>query len=439
MHQVHGADVGAGRRPGRRATRPPATPSYTSRPGRRAAGARRRLRAGAARRPGGRVDRGGARRSPRAGRGRRPGGRRGAARARRGSDGRVDRPARLRCLLRGARRAAGRGGRGRAGVALHHLVGHARPRPRCGRARPARTRPASTTSGSSTSCTREDPSWPSYRRDGAAATRFAGVIWIHAMSDAAAATSSPPTSTPYAAASPPRARRPVARRTMSRSSWSPSSSPPPTCGCSPTSASPTWGRTATRRPRPRPPSAPTSGCAGTSSGVCSPTRPRPWRPTPTSSSRSTAPSWSARCRAGRTRAARDQDVDVLLQVSLDPPGADHRSGADPADLDALAARVEDAGMLRLRGLMAVAPLGEEPGDGLRAARGDPRRLPARAPGRHRAVGGDERRPRGGDRVRCDTRACRLRGPRSEARGPVMSTTVIRCPDRGARSSGGSVS
>ena len=28
-------------------------------------------------------------------------------------------------------------------------------------------------------CTREDPTWPSYRRDGAAATRFAGVIWSH--------------------------------------------------------------------------------------------------------------------------------------------------------------------------------------------------------------------------------------------------------------------
>lgn len=28
-------------------------------------------------------------------------------------------------------------------------------------------------------CTREDPTWPSHRRDGAAATRFAGVIWSH--------------------------------------------------------------------------------------------------------------------------------------------------------------------------------------------------------------------------------------------------------------------
>lgn len=28
-------------------------------------------------------------------------------------------------------------------------------------------------------CTREDPTWPSHRRDGTAATRFAGVIWSH--------------------------------------------------------------------------------------------------------------------------------------------------------------------------------------------------------------------------------------------------------------------
>jgi pyridoxal phosphate enzyme (YggS family) len=58
--------------------------------------------------------------------------------------------------------------------------------------------------------------------------------------------------------------------------------------------------------------------------------------------------------------ARGHDVDVLLQVSLDPPGADHRSGAEPDDLAELARLVEEAGMLRLRGLMAVAPLGEEP-------------------------------------------------------------------------------
>ncbi len=66
--------------------------------------------------------------------------------------------------------------------------------------------------------------------------------------------------------------------------------------------------------------------------------------------------------AGLQRGAHDRShpVDCLLQVSLDPPGAQGRSGADPEALDALAAAVDEAGMLRLRGLMAVAPLGEEP-------------------------------------------------------------------------------
>lgn len=57
---------------------------------------------------------------------------------------------------------------------------------------------------------------------------------------------------------------------------------------------------------------------------------------------------------------RGQVVDVLLQVSLDPPGREGRAGADPAELPALARAVGEAGSLRLRGLMAVAPLGEDP-------------------------------------------------------------------------------
>ena len=65
---------------------------------------------------------------------------------------------------------------------------------------------------------------------------------------------------------------------------------------------------------------------------------------------------------GLQRGAHDRgrDLDVLLQVSLDPPGAAGRSGADAGDLDELAAAVAEAGALRLRGLMAVAPLGEDP-------------------------------------------------------------------------------
>ena len=57
---------------------------------------------------------------------------------------------------------------------------------------------------------------------------------------------------------------------------------------------------------------------------------------------------------------RSHQVDVLLQVSLDPAGRDGRSGADASDLPALADAVEAAGMLDLRGLMAIAPLDEDP-------------------------------------------------------------------------------
>lgn len=54
------------------------------------------------------------------------------------------------------------------------------------------------------------------------------------------------------------------------------------------------------------------------------------------------------------------DVDCLVQVSLDPPGAVGRGGAAPDDVPAVAAAIAAAGALRLRGVMAVAPLGEPP-------------------------------------------------------------------------------
>jgi pyridoxal phosphate enzyme (YggS family) len=62
----------------------------------------------------------------------------------------------------------------------------------------------------------------------------------------------------------------------------------------------------------------------------------------------------------RGAGARGRPVDVLLQVSLDAPGAAGRAGVDPADLAALADAVAAADHLSLRGLMAVAPLGEDP-------------------------------------------------------------------------------
>jgi pyridoxal phosphate enzyme (YggS family) len=58
--------------------------------------------------------------------------------------------------------------------------------------------------------------------------------------------------------------------------------------------------------------------------------------------------------------ARKQPVDCLVQVSLDPPDVAGRAGADPATVPDLAAAVASADHLRLRGLMAVAPLGSDP-------------------------------------------------------------------------------
>lgn len=63
-------------------------------------------------------------------------------------------------------------------------------------------------------------------------------------------------------------------------------------------------------------------------------------------------------RLARGAAEAGRDLAVLLQVSLEP-GADGRSGAAPADLSGLADAAADAG-LDVRGLMAVAPLGEDP-------------------------------------------------------------------------------
>jgi pyridoxal phosphate enzyme (YggS family) len=72
---------------------------------------------------------------------------------------------------------------------------------------------------------------------------------------------------------------------------------------------------------------------------------------------------SALDRAGQERMSREGGpVEVLLQVDLggQPGGAMARGGAAPADVPALADLVAGAAGLRLRGLMAVAPLEEDP-------------------------------------------------------------------------------
>ncbi len=67
---------------------------------------------------------------------------------------------------------------------------------------------------------------------------------------------------------------------------------------------------------------------------------------------------------GLSRGAHEHDrvLDVLVQVNLDPdPGAAiTRSGAAPDQVPELAGRVATTEGLRLRGVMAVAPLGADP-------------------------------------------------------------------------------
>ena len=54
----------------------------------------------------------------------------------------------------------------------------------------------------------------------------------------------------------------------------------------------------------------------------------------------------------------NRQLEVFIQVSLD--GSTHRGGALPADLNAIADEIFITKNLKLQGLMAVAPLGEEP-------------------------------------------------------------------------------
>lgn len=57
---------------------------------------------------------------------------------------------------------------------------------------------------------------------------------------------------------------------------------------------------------------------------------------------------------------RGRDLDVLVQVSLDPPEATGRSGCRPEDVPALVDRIGSAEGLRVRGVMGVAPVDGDP-------------------------------------------------------------------------------
>jgi pyridoxal phosphate enzyme (YggS family) len=56
----------------------------------------------------------------------------------------------------------------------------------------------------------------------------------------------------------------------------------------------------------------------------------------------------------------ERQIDALIQVDLQVPPEPHRGGAAPADVPALVEAVMSSQALRLTGVMAVAPLGENP-------------------------------------------------------------------------------
>ncbi|MDJ0320381.1 YggS family pyridoxal phosphate-dependent enzyme [Pseudarthrobacter sp. PS3-L1] len=53
-------------------------------------------------------------------------------------------------------------------------------------------------------------------------------------------------------------------------------------------------------------------------------------------------------------------LEIFIQVTLDDDASTSRGGADPADVPALADAIAERGLLRLAGVMAVAPLGANP-------------------------------------------------------------------------------
>ena len=73
----------------------------------------------------------------------------------------------------------------------------------------------------------------------------------------------------------------------------------------------------------------------------------------------------AKLLAGLARGAEEagRRLDVLVQVSLDPASATGRAGASVERVGELADQVAARPQLRLRGLMAVAPLGQDPQPG----------------------------------------------------------------------------
>ena len=75
----------------------------------------------------------------------------------------------------------------------------------------------------------------------------------------------------------------------------------------------------------------------------------------------------------------DAACDVLIQVALDPPGTEHRGGVLLGEFDALVDEIRATPNLTLRGVMGVAPLGQDPAEAFTRLAGARARLMRQLP------------------------------------------------------------
>ena len=168
------------------------------------------------------------------------------------------------------------------------------------------------------------------------------------------------------------------------------------------------------------------GLRGTSSARCRATRRPPSRRTPTWCSPSTGPSWSAALSRGAHE--RGRDLDVPGPGRPRPARRRGRARRRPGRRrrPRRARRRPPTGCV-LRGVMAVAPLGDDPAEAfarLADVAADVRRAHPEATWISAGMSGDlEHAVRAGATHLRD----RLGGPRSEARGQVMSGVVTAAP------------
>lgn len=83
----------------------------------------------------------------------------------------------------------------------------------------------------------------------------------------------------------------------------------------------------------------------------------------------------------------DKNLDILIQISLDPIGTQNRGGVDRSQVSALAEHILTLSHLSLTGVMAIAPVGSDPSAAFELLAGAHERLLRVAPQAHMVSAG----------------------------------------------------